>query len=71
MVANKSLTVWLLVFGLIINFDKTLMSLIVQVLQKNQGWSPADAGDLLAVQQSALGYFLGVNPCHRELLLSM
>jgi len=24
----------------------------------------ADAGDLLAVQQSALGYFLGVNPCH-------
>ena len=49
MVANKSLTVWLLVFGLIINFDKTLMSLIVQVLQKDQGWSPADAGDLLSI----------------------
>lgn len=49
MASKKLLTIWLLVFGLILNFDKTLMSLIVQVLQKDQGWSPADAGDLLSI----------------------
>ncbi len=46
---RTALTAWLLLFGVILNFDKTLMSLVVQVLQKDLGWSASDAGDLLSV----------------------
>ena len=46
---RTALTAWLILFGVILNFDKTLMSLVVQVLQKDLGWSASDAGDLLSV----------------------
>lgn len=47
------LTVWLLLFGLVINFDKTFMALTVQFLQTQAGWTASQSGDLLAVVYGA------------------